>query len=211
MGQITALTAQKRNPNRVNVYIDQEFAFGLAAMTAVSLRIGQTVTPADIERLQTADQLESAKETAIRFIGYRPRSVAETEKKLQEKGFEEQTIGAAIERLQELALLDDEAFAHYWVEQRETFKPKSHLAMRQELRQKGIATDIVDQVLGVVDEYQSAYRAAEGKIRLWQDADEETFRTKLMGYLQRRGFSYRIIKEVTDEMWQGHRSDQITF
>ncbi|HIP73940.1 MAG TPA: regulatory protein RecX, partial [Anaerolineae bacterium] len=133
MALVTALTKQKRNPNRVNVYLDDEFAFGLAAFTAVSLRIGQHLTEADIDKLKVADSQETAKQAAIRFIEYRPRSTAEVRRRLRQKGFDEAAIDHAIERLQAVALLDDLAFARYWVDQRETFKPRSQMALRQEL------------------------------------------------------------------------------
>jgi regulatory protein len=73
-GTITALVAQKKNPDRVNVYLDGRFAFGLAAIEAVRLRRGQTLTDADVERLQAADDVEKAREKALRFLGNRPRS-----------------------------------------------------------------------------------------------------------------------------------------
>jgi len=202
MGTITALTAQKRNPNRVNVYLDETFAFGLAAITAASLRIGQVLTPADIETLQTADELENAKQSALRFIGYRPRSLAEVRDNLRGKGFEEGTIEQAITRLQELGLLDDTAFARYWVEQRETFKPRSPLALRQELQQKGVGREVIEEILNEVDETAVARLAAQKQASRWQNLPEEEFKTKLGSYLQRRGFSYYLSKEVSDEMWQ---------
>jgi len=73
MGIITALSAQKRSQDRVNVYLDGEFAFGLAAIAAVRLRVGQTLTAADIAALQETDAVEKAKESALHLLGYRPR------------------------------------------------------------------------------------------------------------------------------------------
>ncbi|MCP4359976.1 MAG: hypothetical protein GY796_18370 [Chloroflexi bacterium] len=202
MGIITALTNQKRNPNRINVYIDDEFAFGLAAITAVSLRVGQTVTAAEINTLQKADQLEKAKQSAIRFITYRPRSTAEVQQNLQKKGFNDDVIAQAVTRLEEADLLDDAAFARFWVEQRETFKPRSHFALRQELRQKGVSEYMIDNILTSVDETAAARRAAQKKLYHWQKLPQNEFSAKLGAYLQRRGFSYSIIRDVLDEMWQ---------
>lgn len=202
MGTITALTKQKRNPNRVSVFLDGDFAFGLAAITAVTLQVGQTLTKADIDRIQQQDQLENAKQTAIRFIGYRPRSVWEVQRHLEKKGFEAATIDQATSRLQAINLLDDEAFARYWVDQRATFKPRSRYVLRQELQQKGIDRNLIDAAIADIDETAAARQAAAKQLTRWQQLPYDQFAAKLGGYLQRRGFSYEIIREITQEMWQ---------
>lgn len=201
MGTITALTTQQRNPNRVNVFLDGVFVFGLAAVTAVPLRIGQTLTPAEMEKLQQADELENAKQSAIRYIGYRPRSIREVSDHLRQKGFVDTAVDQACERLQEVGLLDDTAFAHYWVEQRETFKPRSQMALRQELQQKGVSREIIESVLTEVDETGAARQAAHKQSSRWQNLPEDEFKLKLSSYLQRRGFSYDLIKQIVNESW----------
>ena len=202
MGKITALTRQKRNPDRINVYLDGKFAFGLAAITVVSLRVGQTLTQDQIDRLQGADQEEKAKEVALRFIEYRPRSSTETRQHLLKKDYPEDVVDRVIERLTAVELLNDAAFARYWVEQRQTFKPRSQLAIQQELRQKGLDRQTIDAALETVDEQAAAAKAAEAKARRWQDLPQEEFFKKVGGFLQRRGFSYEIVKEVTNSLWE---------
>ena len=208
MGTITALTIQKKNPERVNVFIDDEFAFGTAAITAVSLKVGQTLTPAEIDEIQLSDQLETAKQSAIRFIGYRPRSIAEVRRNLQRKGYDEAVVEEAIARLQAVELLDDVTFANYWIEQREAFKPRSRLALRQELQQKGVSREVIDAALEDVDESAAARRAAEKQMRRWQSLPQKEFEMKLLGYLQRRGFSYYLNKEIAAEMWEVISADK---
>jgi regulatory protein len=75
-GTITALRFQKRNKNRVNVYLDGQFAFGLVAIEAARLRVGQTLSDNDVARLQMRDEVERAYERALNFLSYRPRSEA---------------------------------------------------------------------------------------------------------------------------------------
>lgn len=202
MGKITALTRQKRNPDRINVYLDGTFAFGLAAITAVSLRVGQTLTQDQIDRLQGADLEEKAKEVALRFIEYRPRSTTETRQHLLKKDYPEDVVERVIERLTAVELLNDAAFARYWVEQRQTFKPRSQLAIQQELRQKGLDRQTIDAALENIDESAAALKAAEAKARRWQALSREDFFKKLGSYLQRRGFSYEIVKQVTHTLWE---------
>ncbi len=202
MPVVTALTAQKKHPDRVNVFLDGAFAFGLPLDTAVKLKIGQSLSETDIETLQQENLLDKAKNDAIRLVSYRPRSIAEVQRHLERKGYEAVLVKAVIARLQTVELLDDTAFAHYWVEQRETFKPRSRMALQQELRQKGVSRDIIETALSDLDEMDAARRAATAKIRSWARLPEPDFRKKLGGFLQRRGFHYGIIKEITDELWQ---------
>jgi regulatory protein len=202
MGKITALTRQKRNPDRVNVYLDDEFAFGLAAITAVSLRIGQTLSPAEIERLKGSDLEEKAKNVAIRYIEYRPRSIAETRQHLQKKEYPDDVIERVVQRLAEVELLNDAAFARYWVEQRETFKPRSKMALQVELRKKGIDRALIETAVAEIDEIAAATQAAQAKARRWRSLPELEFRKKLGSFLQRRGFGYDIVREVTEALWE---------
>jgi regulatory protein len=202
MNIVTALTAQKRNQERLNVYIDGRYAFSLAIEAAAGLTIGQSLTEADLTALQAADTYARAKTAAQRLLSYRPRSVAEVTQKLVQKGYDDLVIDRVVQHLQETALLDDAAFAAYWVEQRQTFRPRSRLALRDELRRKGVKRQIIETAVAAIDEHEAARRAAAAKVGRWHKLPPETFRQKAGQYLQRRGFSYDIIKSVVQELWQ---------
>ncbi len=202
MKKITALTTQKRNANRVNIFLDGEFAFGLPLDSAAFLRVGQELSTNEIAELQAEDAVARAKEDAMRLVVLRPRSIAEIKRSLRRKGVEEPHIDRVVNRLEELELLNDEAFARYWVDQRETFKPRSRMALRQELMQKGVQRDLVERALAEVDEKASALRLAEKRALRWQQLPFETFREKMTRFLYQRGFDYEIIREVTDEVWR---------
>ncbi len=191
----------------MNVYLDGEFAFGLSLMTAANLSIGQVLKPDEVEALKAADEVERAKASAYRYLSYRPRSIAELKRQLVNKGYKETTVDQVIDRLSELELIDDMAFARYWVEQRETFKPRGRRALRYELYQKGIDRQIVDMVVAEVDETVSAKKAARKKAKLWRELPEEQFYEKLGNYLKRRGFSYEIARSVTQEFWSSTSHD----
>jgi regulatory protein len=207
MGKITALTRQKRNPQRINVYLDGDFAFGLAAITAVSLQVGQSLTSTQIESLQTGDLEEKAKNTAVRFIEYRPRSLSETRQHLQKKEYPDAVVEHVLERLEAVELLNDAEFARYWVDQRESFKPRSKMALQQELRRKGIARDLIENAIAKVDELAGASKAAQAKAERWHNLPWQEFRKKLGGFLQRRGYSYDIVREVTKALWEEVATD----
>jgi len=111
------------------------------------LSIGQHLSDAEIVRLKEKDQVEAAYERALNFLSYRPRSVVEVRRYLTEKKFDVPTVDEVIARLSRVDLLDDELFAQFWLENRDTFKPRSVRALRYELRQKGISDSIIDELL----------------------------------------------------------------
>jgi regulatory protein len=210
MGKITALVAQKKNKDRVNVFIDEEFAFGLALIEAAKLKRGQELSPDEIARLKTLDEIEMAHERALNFLSFRPRSAEEVRRNLRAKGCPEVTIAAVLQRLEDSGLVDDSAFASYWVENREQFNPLSLRALSFELRQKGVSAETIEAALQGVDETESAYRAAQPRARRLARLDKAAFRKRLGEFLTRRGFAYRVAREVADRLWGERETDSET-
>lgn len=200
-GRITALKAQKRNRNRVSVYLDGQYAFGLPAIVAASLKVGQRLSGAEREALEKAGMTEEAHSQALNYLSYRPRSIAEVRSYLAGRGVAESGIDQVVERLESVGLLDDAAFARYWVENRVRFRPKGLVALRYELRNKGIGEEIIEDALDVVDVADGAYRAAQRKARQLQQVDHQTFMHKLVPYLARRGFPYDVAREAAERHW----------
>jgi regulatory protein len=199
-GVITALEVQKRDKERVNVFIDGEFVFGLNLLDAARLRKGQVLSEAEIAVLREADAVVQAVNTAAHFLSYRPRSEQEVRRNLTEKETPEAVIDAAIERLRGLGYLDDAAFARYWVENRSQFKPLSHRALRQELRQKGLSDTSIAEALSEQNESDLAYKAATTQLRKLRNRSLREFKTKMNAFLQRRGFSYSTTQDVVTRL-----------
>jgi regulatory protein len=198
-GRITSLRFQKRSPDRVNVYLDDRFAFGLPAIEAAKLRVGQILEDHDVERLRSLDVEQKAYDRAVRFLAYRPRSEAEVRSRLVRSGADPAVIEAVIGRLKAQSYLDDEEFARFWVEGRQRFNPRSAAALRQELRQKGLADATIAPAVAELDAVAAAYEAAQPRaLRLSSlvEADPMLFRRKMSDFLLRRGFDYEVVREV---------------
>lgn len=195
-GTITTLEIQKRNKERVNVYLDGEFAFGLALLEAAKLQRGQTLTDDKIAELQAIDSVHKALDQAVRFLAYRPRSIQEIRRNLAKKKVETSVIDQVIARLESLGYVDDLAFARFWTSNRDEFKPKGPLALRHELREKGISNTIIEQVLEAMDFADAAYRAAQHRVKPLKDAGRREFRKKMYEYLARRGFRSGTITDT---------------
>jgi regulatory protein len=208
VAEITALKFQKKNRDRVSVYLDGRFAFGLPAIVAAHLKPGQFLTDAEIGALQEQGVVEGAYSRALNYLSYRPRSKAEVVAYLQGRDVPEQQIESVIERLERVGLLDDEAFARFWVENRERFRPRGIRALRYELRNKGLDERVIEEALASVDASASAYRAAGKKARQLRHADQQTFQRKVMDYLARRGFDYGVAREIAVRHWSELQGDE---
>ncbi|MBX3052922.1 MAG: RecX family transcriptional regulator [Caldilineaceae bacterium] len=208
-GAITALKRQQRNRERVSIYIDGAYAFSLPALEAVKLRREQHLSDQEIEELKTLDLRAKAYDKAVRFLAIRPRSVQEVRQKLrqyrtrQKESLAETHIEWVTDKLIQQGYLNDDEFARYWVEQRNRFKPISPRALRYELRQKGIADRTIEMTIeSSADPSTAAAQAASSRLQRWRGLDEQTFRKKMAAFLQRRGFSWGIVRDVLDDSWQ---------
>ena len=206
MSEITGLKAGKTREKRVNVFLDGKLALRLLAEVALKegLKVGQELTESQLETLAGLDRYQRCHNAAIRYLAYRPRSEAEIRERLQRRGFDSDCTEKTLARLKEQGLVDDTAFAHFWKDNRQAFSPRSRRLTKLELQRKGLTVDIIEQVVGELDDSDSAYRAALNRLRRLSISDYQTFRRRLGEYLGRRGFSYSIISETTARLWQEH-------
>jgi regulatory protein len=204
MGIITELRQGKRSKKHMNVFIDGRFALALKTETVIKnrLKVGGELTEEQVTELVGQDMAERGMDTAVRYLGYRPRSEAEIREKLQRRGFTEEVTDTVINKLKEQGLLDDTAFAHFWKENRESFSPRSSWLTRQELKRKGVADEVVERVVKTVDDEANAYQAAQSKVRRLPAVEYGIFRQRLGEYLKRRGFGYGVINQTIAKIWQ---------
>jgi len=209
MKKITAIVAQKKHPNRVNIHLDGEFAFGLARITAAWLRVGQELDEKKIEQLQAEDAKERALQQAFLFLSYRARSESEIRQNLRKHEIPDAVIEETLERLRKDGLADDSHFASAWVENRSTFRPRSRRMMALELRQKGLDDESMKSALETVDDEALAYEAALKRAPRFKGLEWNEFRKKLSEFLARRGFPYSVVAPVVSRVWnEAHAEEQ---
>jgi regulatory protein len=165
-------------------------------------RVGQDLSPGQIEALKRHDERQRCHNTASRYLAYRPRSESELRQRLLKRGFNAEVIGTVVAELAEKGLVNDAAFARFWKENRDTFSPRSRWLVSAELRQKGVATDVIEQVTGQADDGQSAYRAARRKAGRLPLGDYQVFRRRLGDFLRRRGYDYGVVQETVAGLWR---------
>ena len=201
--EITSIRAQQRNPQRVNIYLDGEFAFGLSRITAAWLKPGRKLSEAEIDKLVNEDDREVAFQQALHYLSFRARSENEVRQNLQKKGFSDPIIDETVERCKASAYVNDLDFAHQWIDNRSTFRPRSFKLLSMELRQKGLPDDTINKALEELStpEEELAYHAALKKVERYSSLDWQTFRNKMGSFLARRGFSYSVTAPVVKRCW----------
>jgi regulatory protein len=205
-GIVTAIEPQRRpSSDRVNVFVDGRYAFSLQRDLAALVRIGEPISELRSAELLLEDEQARALEAALVFLAYRPRSEREVRDRLQRKEFPEPIVEGVIARLCKLGYVDDEAFARYWVEQRQTHRPRGSRLLRLELQRKGVARDttveVLDQLEQEDDPVAAACRAAEKKASSLRLTDEREFLQKVGQFLLRRGFDYETARTAARRLW----------
>jgi regulatory protein len=208
--KITSLSVQVRNKNRINVSVDGKYRFSLevAQIADLGLRIGKEYSEDELVSLEQESLYGKLYAQALEYALIRPRSAremkdyfykknrsrmvrsAKTGEVYQKEGISQQITDRVFERLVKRGYVNDESFAKFWVENRQTTKGISQRKLTSELFAKGISQSIIDNVL------KTSERNDQSELEkiITKKASRYDDPQKLMAYLARLGFSYDDIK-----------------
>ena len=213
--KITNLSTQQRDPNRINVFVDDKYRFSLDVSQVVSLgvKIGREYDEQELAELEQESQFGKLYGRALEYCLMRPHSAREVRDYLWRKtratrhrskktgelkerpGVSQVLVDRVYERLVEKAYIDDEKFTRYWVENRNQTKGMSRRKLEAELRAKGVANDIIERNLrdSLRNDTDELQKIIAKKRRRYPDEQ------KFMQYLARQGFSFDDIKTALRE------------
>jgi regulatory protein len=146
--------------------------------------------------------LQACLDAAYRYLSYRPRSEAEIRQWLHRRGFASEVAEEAIAKLREQNLSDDFAFAQFWKDNRLSFRPKSKRLIEKELRDKKVATEIIEQMTEDINDEEIAYKLGSIRMQALAHLDYPDFLRRLSNYLGYRGFSYHVIRDTAARLWR---------
>lgn len=201
---ITDIQIQEKRKDRVSVFIDGEFAFGLHQDVLLKSGIakGDALSDEEIAEIRDMESRRAAKEKAMRLLAHRARSQKELRERLLRSGFEEAHIDWTLAELHRLNLLDDGEFAKMFARDRMLTKPVGEFLLRQELRQKGIQeADIekaVQEAYAETSEYDYARQLAVKQKAKQLKLDPEKAQKRVADFLMRRGFHWDITKDIME-------------
>jgi regulatory protein len=210
---ITDVQVQRRRAERRSIFINGEFAFGISEENYVRYALfkGRELTRSFIDEIRHTEERYQARQTALRFLQTRMRSVQEVEKKLAEKDFPLETIAATIEFLRQYGLIDDDAFSRAFVNDQLLRRPVGRRRLEQELRRKGVDKDAagatIAAIVGDDDELGNALAAAEKKLGTLRQDDPRKRERAMANFLAGRGFSWATIATVLAHLRGRIRTD----
>lgn len=206
-GEITRLAVQKNDSDRVSVFLDGAFAFGVHQDLVLKHQLvtGQTLRPDEHQALMEEDEVMRAKGKALDYLAHKARTENEVRRKLRTKECTSAVIDRVIAYLRERGYLDDENYAHEYVRRRFSHKGYGPVRLRAELKKRGIdrhlAETAVDALFEEHDPFPVAQAHAEKKWpRIAREADPRKRRDKLYRHLKRRGFTNDVIQRVIDSI-----------
>ena len=203
MSTVTSIKPQ-RNGKRLNIYLDGEFSFGidLENFVLTGLKVEQELSDKEIADIVKKAEFQKTLDKLLRFATLRPRSEKEIKDYFRRKKVHESLYLNLLKRLRQLSLLDDEKFAKWWVEQRQSFRPKPKRILNIELRTKGIKKEIIEKVLGEtkIDEEKIARELLEKKAYKWHALPRRQAGQKMSQYLAGKGFGWDTISNAVDAL-----------
>ncbi len=205
-GMITRIEVQEGRKGRYHLYIqglDTPLSIHEDVLVRLGLSKGMDIDLAGIEEILDLEEQTKVKQAALHYLSYRPRTEQELDRYLERAGFEKRHREVVIAELSNLGYIDDRQFAVQWIRSRREIKGYGSLRLRQELQQKGIASEIIEELLQATDgekEFQLALSVAEGRYQRLQDLPWKTIERRLGHYLARRGFPHGLIFMVLDRI-----------
>lgn len=198
--KITQVKQQVKRADRYSIYVDGKYSFSLGEneFLKLGLHSGQEITDEILEQYKDESSFGKWFDKTLNLLSFRLRSEWELQDYLRRKDCPPEIIDRILNKLSVNGYVNDKQFARRWVENRRLLKATSRRKLVAELKQKRIATNIIDAVLAedkeVVDERQVLMELVEKKRARYAD------KTKLMQYLARQGYGYDDIKSVLLEL-----------
>lgn len=206
--KITALEPHPRRPDWWIISLDNapDFALDGAVVVARNLTPGRDLADTELAELLALVAERELLEAALVYLAVRPRSRSEMRRRLMRRRPhtpppEPEVVERVLSQLEARRLLNDGAFASYWVEQRERFSPRGARALTQELRQRGVDRETAAAAADPERDDERALAAGRVRARVLRASDYLSFKNKLGPYLIRRGFSYGTARDVVRQLW----------
>ncbi|SFC55943.1 recombination regulator RecX [Clostridium uliginosum] len=201
MAKITKLEIQKRNKERVNVFLDEEYAFSISAELVYKegLKINDDVEGETLRDLASKDELVRCKDSAIRMIEKSYKTEKQVKDKLVLKGYDNDAILKAMEFLKQYNLLDDVNYTKLFV--KDKLKSQGSNKIKYSLMQKGVCKELIEEELNNIDkehEISTAMNLAQKKLLIIKKSESDNYKisSKLYRFLISKGYGYDVVKEV---------------
>jgi regulatory protein len=209
MVEVTGLARRRGRPARIDVAFDGAEGLCLPEDVAAGLFVGRQLDEPELAALRAEGAYREALDIAMRYLAARPRSRSEVERRLGRlsprpgrTAVDPAGARRALARLEELGLIDDDAFARWWIENRAAHRPLSARGLRYELGERGVSKELIDTALAGFDDDAAATDWARRRAARLVGLERTAFAAVVGAELQRKGFGHDTIRQALAEAWR---------
>lgn len=209
MGKVTKIEAQKKNKDRVNVYVDYEFSFACDAefIYKLGIKVNDLLKEDDIKSVLKEDELKKCKNSALRIIEKSYKTKKEIEEKLLAKGYTSDIISSTLTFLQEYNFVDDNRYASLYV--KDKMKNQGRNKIKYSLIKKGLNQDVIEESLNFIDEdyeKEQALLLAKKRYEILKKRENDDYKLsqKLFRFLASKGYDFQCCNEVVKKVVKKH-------
>ncbi len=205
MKKITRIEYQKNNKDRVNIYLDDKFGFGVDLNIMIKYGLAKNMELDDefITRILISEDKAKLYNYAISVLSRGSKSEKELKLKLADKGYDNESINSAIEKLKENKYIDDDYYCKKFINDKINISKYGKRRIKEALVSKGIDRQLIEKNISYVsqdDEINRAYALAEKKLKSLTDAEPIKKKMKISSFLLNKGFDYEIVNKISSKL-----------
>lgn len=205
MVTITKIEVQKRNKERVNLFLDDEYAFAISAELVYKerLKINDKIDYNELKILAEKENLARCKESGLRIIEKSYKTEKQIRDKLKQKGYEENAINYSVEFLKGYNFINDKNYAKAFISDK--LNSMGSQKIKYNLVQKGICKEIIEEELANINKENErviALDIAKKKLEILKKKENDNYKIsgKLYRYLISKGYEINIVSDIVKEI-----------
>ncbi|MEK5096973.1 recombination regulator RecX [Bacillus sp. FSL W8-0848] len=204
MPYITKISAQKNNKDRVNIFLDEKYAFSvdMDVLVKFNLKKGKQLDELDVIEIQYGDDIKKGFNQALDYLSYRMRSIKEVKDHLKKKGVADSAVTEIIHMLKSYKYVDDREFAAAYVSTHRKTSGKGPDVLHKELQLKGIDEELIREALSSFtfsEQVEAAVKHAEKVLKKGKKLSSKEMKQAIEQQLIRKGYSFDVIAIALSE------------
>lgn len=205
MKKITKIEYQKNNKDRVNIYLDDNYEFGIDLDVMIKYGLYKDMILDDdfISEILFSENKTKAYNYAISLLSRTVKSENQVIRKMIEKGYDKELIEITIEKLKTNKYIDDNDYCERFIHDKINFSKDGRLKIKEALYNRGIDRRIIDEKLSVItdeDELEKAFELSQKKLKTLSNIDPLKKKMKLYNFLINKGFDYDTVNKVVSRV-----------
>lgn len=205
MKKITRIEYQKNNKDRVNIYLDDKFEFGIDLNIMIKYGLAKNMELDDefISQILISEDKAKLYNYAISVLSRGSKSEKELKLKLSDKGYDDESINTAIEKLKANKYINDDDYCKKFINDKINISKYGKRRIKEALINKGIDRELIEKNISYVsqdDETKIAYALAEKKLKSLTDAEPIKKKMKISSFLLNKGFDYEIVNKISSKL-----------